>query len=229
MNYDNFGAYLYVSEDNGDHWTSIANDLPDHPVNTILEDPDYEDVLYAGTFRGLYLSTNRGNNWSYLGRGMPDASIADIALEEKTKDLMVATHGRGIYKLHLGPLYTQLAEKISSNYFFDVPELKSPLTRDTHKDIEESSIQKFPFTFWLKKAELVKLILTSEMDALLWTQEFEGQPGFNQFRWDLVIKEEKSDLPYFIHYREFLKSGDYKISLETSTGTFQHRLCVSVN
>ena len=86
LNYDDFGAYLYVSEDYGAHWKSIANNLPNHPINTIVEDPDFENILYAGTYRGVYVSTNRGENWSYFGVALPDISIADIAIETKSKD-----------------------------------------------------------------------------------------------------------------------------------------------
>ena len=108
LNYDDFGAYLYVSEDYGAHWKSITNNLPNHPINTIVEDPDFENILYAGTYRGVYVSTNRGENWSYFGVALPDTSIADIAIETKSKDMIIATHGRGIYKTNLNPFYHQI-------------------------------------------------------------------------------------------------------------------------
>ena len=37
--------------------------------------------------------------------------------------------------------------------------------------------------------------------------------GLNQFRWDLVTKENESNLPYFIHYKEYLGAGDYRVIL----------------
>ncbi len=105
INYDDLHKYLYVSEDYGQHWKSISDGLPDEPVNVVLEDPFYENILYAGSIRGVYVSIDRGSAWSYLGMNMPGAPIADIEVNLKTKDLIVATHGRGLYKMNLKPIH----------------------------------------------------------------------------------------------------------------------------
>ena len=39
---------------------SIKNNLPNEPVNIIVEDHKYENILYAGLHRGLYISFDRG-------------------------------------------------------------------------------------------------------------------------------------------------------------------------
>ncbi len=226
LNYDDLGAYLYVSEDYGDTWTSITSNLPNHPINFILEDPAFENILYAGTYRGVYVSTNRGQEWSYFGKGMPDASIADIVIEEKSKDMVVATHGRGIYKTNLLPFYHHFSEKISTNFLFEIPEGKAPLKRDTHKDIDEKSIEKVPITFWLEEPETINLDILTESDSLLHSKTIQGQAGFNQFRWDLVTYKEESDSPYFIHYKHYLEAGEYVLKLSSSVGAIRERRMV---
>ena len=47
--YDDFNSYVYVSNDNGNSWTSLSKNLPTSSVNVIKEDPNYEELLYIGT------------------------------------------------------------------------------------------------------------------------------------------------------------------------------------
>ena len=98
LNYDDFNKYIFVSENYGKNWRSISANLPDEPMNVVVEDPTNEDILYVGGHRGVYISYNRGNSWSYLGKGMPATSVSDIEIDDATGDMIVATHGRGIYK-----------------------------------------------------------------------------------------------------------------------------------
>ncbi len=226
LNYDEFGAYLYVSEDYGEHWKSITNNLPNHPVNTIVEDPDFENILYAGTYRGVYVSTNRGENWYYFGTALPDTSVADIIIEKKSKDMIIATHGRGIYKVNLSPFYYENTTKKESNYLYKIGSVIRPSLRDTHKDIDEKSVQKYPITFWLNKAENINLRITNIADSLIWTKSIAGRKGLNQYRWNLIIKKETSNLPYYIHYKKYLDKGEYNLLLESSEGILKERLSV---
>ncbi len=226
LNYDEFGAYLYVSEDYGAHWKPIINNLPNHPVNSIVEDPDFENILYAGTYRGVYVSIDRGENWCYFGAGLPDTSIADIVIEKRSKDMIIATHGRGIYKVNLKPFYHQIALKEVSSYLYDIGTIKRPSLRDTHKDVDEKSVQKLPITFSLNKPETIHLKITNASDSLIWKKTIVGRKGLNQYRWNLVIKEESSNLPYYIHFKKYLEKGAYNLILESAEGTFKKRLSV---
>ena len=226
LNYDEFGAYLYVSEDNGETWNSITSNLPNHPVNVILEDPDYENILYVGTYRGVYISTNRGENWSYFGSGLPDASIADLIIEKNSKDFIVATHGRGIYMINLKPFYEQEMRKEVTNYLFDVENIISPKLRDTHKDVDEQSIKKVPFSFWLNDSEEVELNISNAKNSIIWSESIIGKKGLNQFRWNLITKEKTSNLPYFIHYKSYIQKGEYNLDLKHSEGILRKKIRV---
>lgn len=226
LNYDEFGAYLYITENHGETWKSITNNLPNQPVNVILEDSDYENILYAGTYRGVYVSTDRGETWSYMGTGLPDASIADLVIEKNTKDLIVATHGRGIYKVNLRPFYELVNRKEDSNFLFDVDIIKTPKLRDTHKDVDEQSIKKLPISFWLKASENIELSITNAKDSIIWSTSIKGKKGLNQYRWNLITKEETSDLPYFIHYKSYIQKGDYNLVLKNSEGIIRKKISV---
>src|SRR5665811_2374716 len=61
---DDYGNYLWRSDDHGNTWTSISGDLPaDRVARTVREDPRNPDVLYLGTEFGVFWSWNRGANW----------------------------------------------------------------------------------------------------------------------------------------------------------------------
>ncbi len=215
LNEDDLTPYLYVSENYGETWQSITNNLPNAPINVILEDPSQENILYAGTHRGVYISMNRGQSWDLLGDDLPVVSIADLAIQEREQELVVATHGRGIYTFDLGVLYelANLGFPLESDHLFTVPDAQFPKRRDTHKDIDKSTIEKTVFSFWLVKADTVELVILDDSDSVVWTQEIVGHQGLNQFRWDLVVENVASDKAYFVEYERYLETGGYWLHL----------------
>ena len=136
INYDDLNNYIYVSEDYGENWTSIKSNLPNEVVNVILEDPFYENILYAGLYRGLYISFDRGQSWSILGTNLPTASVSDIVIQQREKDLIISTHGRGIYMLNLSPIY-DIFDKgfpLKTDFLCSIPDAKRPKLNDSHQE-----------------------------------------------------------------------------------------------
>lgn len=249
LNYDDFASYIYYTEDRGRTWVSISSNLPKEPANVVIEDSNHENILFAGTFRGVYISMNRGKSWSLLGNNMAICSIADLEIYEAHNELIVGTHGRGVYKLNLGPIYEYLRNKKTiekSNYLFTIPTAKRPYTSDTRPGLNFKSFEKTPITYWLRKGGKAKLSVypgsTSKEDsaadanrkaakansAPIVSFELTGIEGINQFRWDLVIKSQKSSAPYFINYKRFLNPGRYRIQLEVD-GTVSEKELVVVD
>ncbi|MEM6803782.1 MAG: hypothetical protein AAF696_20420, partial [Bacteroidota bacterium] len=135
MNYDDLNAYLYVSENYGKKWKSLMTDLPNETANVIIEDPIYEDLLFAGMYRGVYMSLDRGKSWALLGENMPAVAIADMQIHRQSKDLIVATHGRGIYKLNLLPIYEFIERDVNADICLFSPSTGvRPKFKDTHRD-----------------------------------------------------------------------------------------------
>ena len=215
INYDDLQSYLYVSEDNGNNWKSIAQGLPNEPVNVILEDHFNENILYAGGLRGVYISADRGNTWSYLGNNMPGTAIADLEIHESTMDLVAATHGRGIYKLNLRPVHEMLQQGTSDtiDHLFDILEAHRPWFNSSGREPDYRTVENADISFWLRDSKLVTLTVKGSDNGIIWTDTLQGHKGFNQYRWDLVLKRESSNLPYFIHYETFLEAGAYRMVL----------------
>ena len=228
INHDDLNAYLYVSDNSGETWQSITSNLPNAPVNVILEDPVHENILYAGTHRGVYISMNRGTAWDLLGDDLPVVSIADLAIQEQEQDLVVATHGRGIYTFDLGVIYElmELGFLLEKNHLFAVPNAQFPKRRDTHHDIDKSTVEKVAFSFWLMEADTVELIILDAAEKVLWSQEVNGHRGLNQFRWDLVLKRVDSDKAYFVAYERYLESGGYWLQLRKGDSVLEQPFSV---
>ncbi len=118
--WDNFEAYVFVSEDFGANWSQIGSNLPLEPVNVLKEDPENENVLYLGTDNGLYASVDRGKSFTVLG-DLPKVAVHDVVVHPRDKELVVGTHGRSIYAgdvSHLQQLTSDLMAKTA--HLFDL-------------------------------------------------------------------------------------------------------------
>lgn len=215
INYDDLNSYLYASEDYGKTWLPINTGLPNEPVNVILEDPTNENILYAGCFRGVYLSVDRGKSWSYLGNNIPGAAIADLEIHESTNDLIAATHGRGIYKINIDAIHAYAGKKFpdDKDYLFDVKESRLPWFQSASGAPDYRTFEKTNIIYWLSKAKPITLSVKDRANKKIWSINAEGQQGFNQYRWDLIVNRQTSDLPYFTQYEKWLKAGTYTLVL----------------
>lgn len=93
--------HVFMSTDNGAHWTSISGNLPDAPANDIVVDPAHPATLYLATDVGVYVSRDLGNYWYPFGVGMPMQTVFDMFLHAPSRTLYAATHGRSMWKLDL--------------------------------------------------------------------------------------------------------------------------------
>ncbi len=94
---DNFGAYIFMSEDYGATWTQLGNDLPSEPINVVTEDPKKENIIYVGTDNGLYASFDMGKTFMPLDNNLPRVPVHDIVVQLRENELVIGTHGRSIY------------------------------------------------------------------------------------------------------------------------------------
>ncbi|MEI6088408.1 MAG: hypothetical protein WCR66_12505 [Bacteroidota bacterium] len=228
INNDDLHSYIYASEDYGAHWKCIVNGLPDEPFNVIKEDPTNENILYAGGLRGVFVSINRGLDWSLLGNNLPQTAIADFKIHLPTMDLVVATHGRGIYKINLKPIQQSINLKSlnSKNQFFEIDTLKRPWFNSNGGEPLQKSIEKVDFTFWLNQAQLLTICIRDKSNKEIWKINYEGKPGLNNYRWNLVLSKKESNEPYFIHYEKFIEAGKYTLMATSPSDHFEQPFIV---
>ncbi len=228
INYDDLNLYVYVSENYGASWKPLNANLPNEIANVIAEDPVNENILYLGTIRGVYVSLDRGEKWSLLGAGLPSVPVSDIEIQKDAMDIVIATYGRGIYKMNLKPLHESVSRgKIrSNNFLLPPPVVTQPWINDTHRDPDYRSVEKAPFSFVLKKSGEVILKITDKEKKVIWEKRIAAHAGINQYRWDLVLGQTESPLPYFFNYYRYITPGNYKLLLEVDREITEQDLVV---
>ncbi|MEO1651990.1 MAG: glycosyl hydrolase, partial [Bacteroidota bacterium] len=98
--FGNYNPYIFISQDRGKTWQSMAGDLPKGTIVWVIkQDHLDENLFFIGTEYGLYFSYNKGQNWIKLGAGVPTIPFRDIELHPREHDLVGATFGRGFYVL----------------------------------------------------------------------------------------------------------------------------------
>jgi photosystem II stability/assembly factor-like uncharacterized protein len=119
--HDDYGVYLYASEDFGASWMRIGDIPKGHVIRTIAEDLRAPDVLYAGTEFGLFVSIDRGRHWTRWRANLPTVPIYGIAQHPRENDLILATHGRSIWILDDVTPVRQAAQAMTTDAFlFDL-------------------------------------------------------------------------------------------------------------
>lgn len=120
---DDYGVYVFVSEDFGESWSSISSNVPHgHTVSVIREHPQRESLLFLGTEFGAYVSFDRGGQWHRLGGRIPTVPVDDIAIHPRENDLILGTHGRSLYVLDDMTPLVELSDAVvqADLHLFDV-------------------------------------------------------------------------------------------------------------
>lgn len=212
---DDLGCRLFASEDRGLTWTPISGGLPDEVGYAILEDSTNEDILYAGLLRGVYVSVDRGRTWSRLGPAFPAAAVSDLVIQEREMDLVASTYGRGIYVLNVRPIQKVFGKGAApGEVLFDPPHARLALSNDTHPTGSLKTVAKVPLTFYLERPRDVVLSVVDGKGREVKAWRLPGKKGFNQLRWDLVVKTQDNPEPYFTRYRTFVPAGEYEVRLK---------------
>ncbi|MCB1059672.1 MAG: T9SS type A sorting domain-containing protein [Calditrichaeota bacterium] len=105
-------AQLFISSDQGAHWTPLGTTLPDVPLNDMEYDPEFPSRMYVASDFGVFWSQDRGQHWSVLGRGLPPVPTLEVVLDDPGRRLIAATYGRSFLTLPLDSLDPNHAPEI---------------------------------------------------------------------------------------------------------------------
>jgi hypothetical protein len=143
---------------------------------------------------------------------MAATSISDLVIQEREMDLVAGTHGRGIYKMNIRPIQRAYKDGApQTNILFETPEAVLPWLNDPGREPRYSTIRKVPITFYLEEDAEVEIKVIDKKNMTVLSKTMTSKRGFNQFRWDLIVKKVESPQPYFVHYDEFALPGEYEI------------------
>lgn len=189
--WDDFTVYVYSSDNYGQTWKNIGQNIPNSPVNVIKEDPKNENILYVGTDNGTYISFDKGGSWEAFSKGLPNVAIHDIVIQTDENDLLLGTHGRSIYKTNLSALQTMTPEKMKNAItLFDVDNVRHSNRWGSKfgswsKPYDPST----DIQFFSNASGKQTLKILSDKDSELQTFSIDADKGFNEFEYDLTIPE----------------------------------------
>lgn len=190
---DDITAYLYVTEDLGATWTSLASGLPAEPINVVREDPVNAEVLYVGTDRGVYASLDRGAHWQALAAGLPKVPVHDLVVHPRDRELVAATHGRSMWILDALPVQEISEVREEALHLFPVEDmtyLREWKGRPSLWFDESEYLPELKAPFWAAQAGTVAWRVLDAEDRLLRTFEVEVEAGVNTVTWDLQLDAE---------------------------------------
>jgi photosystem II stability/assembly factor-like uncharacterized protein len=117
---NDYGPYIWVSDDFGATFRSITGNLAGENVRTLTEDQKNPDVLYIGTETGLFVTTDRGRSWTRVKANLPTVPVYEVAIHPRDNDLILATHGRAFWVLDdLAPFQQHAKAMTQAVYMFE--------------------------------------------------------------------------------------------------------------
>jgi photosystem II stability/assembly factor-like uncharacterized protein len=201
---DDFRPFLYKTTDFGATWTSLADDLPDRPINVIFEDKKNPNLLFLGNDGGVYVSIDGGKKWVGMKNNMPSVPVHDLLVHPRENDLVVGTYGRGLYITDITPLQ-ELNEKILGEdpYFFKIePKVQRMISGWGNFPLYGDKVLSTPnepnavvINYYLKDRvkEKVDITVTDLSGKELAKLEGKTDAGMNSVLWDMqrqLTKEE---------------------------------------
>ena len=200
---DDYKPYVYVSEDFGQSWRSLAAGLRETSVNRIREHPHNPHVLILAHSRGVDFSNDGGATWNSLATNMPTVPVDDAIIHPRDNALIVGTHGRGIWILDdVGPLEALTADALKA------PATLAPIPRA--REMSTSSPQAWyghgerfspnpefdgVISYYLRDAAsgTVSVEISDAAGTAVRTLKGSSSKGLNEVTWDLRMSSAVSE------------------------------------
>ena len=186
---DDFTAYVFMSDNYGETWKNIGNNIPSSPVNVIKEDTYDKQILYVGTDNGLYVSFNNGNSWSPFSKGLPNVAVHDLVIQKREKDLVVGTHGRSIYRTNIAML--QKFNKVNNKaiHLFKIKSIRhSSRWGSSWSQWSKPNVPKVAISLFSKSTKKITLTVSSG-DVVVNAFKIEVDKGFNNSSFDVSFSK----------------------------------------
>jgi len=222
--WDDFTPYIFKSDDYGNTWTSISNNIPTSSINVILEDPENKNLLFVGTDNGLYVSFNQGKSWEVFQNGLPNVAVHDLVIQPEAKHLLVGTHGRSIYKADIAPLQRMTPETLAKDLvIFELNNTKySKNWGNKPNPWSKASTPGLDVIFYSGKPSSYIAEIQTADNVVVSTTELEADKGLNVLSYDMAfskagkaayLKKNKTKLKEAKDGKTYLPKGDYVIIL----------------
>lgn len=234
--------YIFRTENYGQDWellTDGENGIPsDHFVRVVREDPENENILYAGTEFGLYVSFDRGAHWQSFQQNLPKTPITDLQVHRG--DLVVATQGRSFWIMDdlsiLRELEGQQVE--NQNHLYEpVDGLRTQLRGFSGNGVPESPKPGAKFYYSLREQPdslTLEILDENRQQVKIYDQDdLSVQEGLNRFVWDMryPAPEVVEDAVMSLSYTGGPKAptGKYHVRLTADGTTYEQSFTIDMD
>lgn len=98
----NSGIKVFYTGDGGQTWENISRNLPNIPVNCIVQDECSPlNTIYIGTDHGVYFTNDSINYWKTWHYAMPAVIVSELEIQYEERRMYAATFGRGIWSVNM--------------------------------------------------------------------------------------------------------------------------------
>ena len=217
--WDNFSPYLFKSKNYGKTWESISSNLPDSPINVVIEDNVNEDILYIGNDHGVYISLDQGKTWEPFSNGLTSAAVHDLVIQEDEQHLLVGTHGRSIYLADISLIQDHAIDNQQADIkIFDIKDISFSDRWGTKRSTDINYFDpnlKFSIFSKINKDGSLQIINTNK--DILFEESISLDAGFNFINYNLSVSE-NINLDFGVESQngeKYLGKGTYIISIKT--------------
>jgi len=183
---------LFRTDDGGETFRSISNDLPQEPVNVVRQHPHNAHVLLVGTEMGCYVSVDDGSSWHKLGGNLPRVAVHDLVVHPRDRHVVVATHGRGMWVLD-GRAFDSIDEQVLAQEFAVLPPSDGALLQRGYGQgslgarswsvANPFTAATFRFLLAHDDARKVNVQVLDAAGNQLFTEDVEGSAGYHEVAW----------------------------------------------
>jgi photosystem II stability/assembly factor-like uncharacterized protein len=189
---DRRAPFVFRTDDGGETFRDIANNLPDEPVNVIRQHPRTANVLLAGTEMGAFVSIDDGGTWHRFGSGLPRCAVHDLAVHPDHPHVLVGTHGRGIWAVDATALEGLTEAVLAKDFHVFAPSDGVLLRRGPNRGSQGARTWSAPnpfvnptFRYHLREDadKKPKLEVLDATGRVLWTHEGSEKAGYHEVSW----------------------------------------------
>ncbi len=216
--WDNFSPYLFRSKNYGKTWESINSNLPNSPINVVIEDNLNKNILYIGNDHGVYISLDYGKTWEPFNKGLTSAAVHDLVIQEDEQHLLVGTHGRSIYLADISLIQNFNQDELYNDFkFFKIKDLIFSSRWGTKRSTEKEYIlPNLEIPIYAKYTDEIDFKIKDENLKTIYTDSFLLNKGFNFLNYSL-LKNKNINSEIDIKSQNgnyYLTKGTYTISIE---------------
>ena len=204
---DDFGAYVWRSNDYGATWESLAENVPFGPVNILREDPKNSDILYLGTDVGVYVSLDRGARWEVLDTGMPSTFVHDLVIHPEHDLMIAATHGQGMLAYDVRQIQQLDPAVVTSDLHLFAAE--TGVLPPPRRGFGGPGAQSAWVHYWLGDDATVSVEIRDSVGDVVTRLDAPASRGLHKVEWGLERGDGGNAGGGFFRRRNYVEPGEY--------------------